>query len=41
MKNDQVMSINVQAQKWYLAYFGPKDGHILEDKLVILGPIDF
>ena len=23
MKNDRVMPINVQAQKWYLAYFGP------------------
>ena len=23
MKNDRVMPINVQAQKWYLACFGP------------------
>ena len=23
MKIDRVMPINVQAQKWYLAYFGP------------------
>ena len=23
MKNDRVMLINVQAQEWYLAYFGP------------------
>ena len=23
MKNYRVMLINVQAQKWYLAYFGP------------------
>ena len=22
-KNDRVVPINVQAQKWYLAYFGP------------------
>ena len=24
MKNDRVMSINVLAQKWYMAYIGPK-----------------
>ena len=27
MKNDRVMPINVQAQKWYLAYFGPSVGY--------------
>ena len=23
MKNDRVMPVNVMAQKWHLAYFGP------------------
>ena len=27
MKNDLVMPIKVQAQKWYLAYFGPSVGY--------------
>ena len=27
MNNDRVTPINVQAQKWYLAYFGPWVGY--------------
>ena len=28
MKNDRAMPVNVQAQKWHLAHFGPKDGSL-------------